>query len=727
MGYQIIIKAGKRRYKKLLGLALGFVAALHKKGRPLMMEASVGDDALIYTRGKRVLAFAKRWLAWWWQEPEEGYLDRLGAPGHVAVAGDVRNVLIKAFKNGLLLSIRHPDGTWGSVDGSTSCDEVIIPEFQAQSLPGWYIRSVYLVKATDDGRKICLLVNTAFSGGEYPAVPATLTYDGTWQATVPLTGSLGAYPILDYTTFQTVACQKSSSDSDFTIYSCRGSDEWYSETYEDLYAGNLSPSTSGVRYGVADSVVVYTTQNFADPTDAYDAAVLRAAVFYAGDGTVTKTFDTGDISCHAGAYTTQGGSFGSTSGRLAKCRVESDPVNSRGTYSFILRSVIITNHVWSGPGANQTHTYYGTIITTVYGARPGGAIATLAQETYSGIIHIYSSTTGYSTLHAPQATFDSAGYYDPAVTLLYGSARSDFYRGADGNWVVGPVTGPNERSYTRLAPDLRAWTNGLEQASYVEWNSGSLYASGGAYASVPVVAYKCLPHGTFEVLRVMDGTLIEVAVRHSEFEWDSAVLVRGSDGAYITVCQVSGAEIKPFANRVLPAANPTHSVVAVFWSSELGVGVFDIFWKQGSTYERIYRDTMGIAPTSQSGAKRFVGVSEDGKLVLCGVEGWHRAFSIKYGELEEGEERVTVLEELFTGSRADGAIIWPLVNDDGSATQEGGFFNGQDGRAFQSLEDRPDPPTAARPTVIKPEEGEAYMFGSGMVLKYLLEAPPPNE
>ena len=152
MGYQIIIKAGKRRYKKLLGLALGFVAALHKKGRPLMMEASVGDDAVIYTRGKRVLAFAKRWMVWWRQEPRPGYEARLGVGGWTTEAGDVRNVIVRTQRDGLMISIRHPDGTWGSVDGSASCDEVPIKAFKDHDLPiapiTWYLRYTTLVKTS---------------------------------------------------------------------------------------------------------------------------------------------------------------------------------------------------------------------------------------------------------------------------------------------------------------------------------------------------------------------------------------------------------------------------------------------------------------------------------------------------------------------------------------------------------------------------------------------------
>lgn len=711
MGYQIIIKAGKRRYKKLLGLALGFVAALHKKGRPLMMEASVGDDALIYTRGKRVLAFAKRWLAWWRQEPAEGYLDRLGAPGIVQVSGDVRNVLIKAFKNGLLISIRHPDGTWGSADRSASCDEVVIPEFQAQTLaPGWY-RVVIVVKTSDDGKKICLLANTVVQGSGFPYVPVTLTYDGTWQATVSETGALSYSPVTDLVDFQTVVYVDNSGD--FKIWSCRDTDTWYSASYELVLRG--SETQGRVMYGAADGVVMYTAQNYAPPTDYYDAAVLQAAVFYVGGGTVTETFNTGPVYCHGVPYV-QGYI---NRYYVAGCRLDRDPTIDPYPCGIYMRVPTITAYV--PPGGLGYSQYNGTVQTTAYGVGPGGAVTTLAQETYSGNLLVLYNGNVYA-VNVPTAGLEPAGYYDPAATFVYGTARTAYYRGANGAWGAGLSIGQYD-SYVRLAPNLRVWTNYDDSSAYAEWNGGSLY---GSSTLASVYSYRCLPHGTFGESRVMDGTLVALSVRHSDDEWDSAVLVRGSDGAYTTVCQVSGAEIQQSNHRVLPAANPTHSVVAVLWAPEEGTALLDIYWKQGSAYERIYRDPYSMAVMPYGGG-RVVEVSEDGKLVMCTIDGWHRAFSIKYGELEEGEQRVTVLDELVTDSAPEGPVVWPLLDDEGNTIQEGGFFNGQDGRAFQSLEDQPDAPIAPRPTVIEPEEGAAYMFGSGMVLKYLLEAPPSDE
>lgn len=729
MGYQILITAGKRRYQKILGLALTFVAALHKKNTPVVMETDVGDDALIYTRGKRVLAFAKQWVKVFEQVMFEGHTSRLGAPGYELHIEPRGNVLIRAFKNGVTISIRQADGSWTSADGSATHDEVIIPEFQAHTPALYSMRAVYVVKSSADGKKICLLANITTGLTAYTTdfmTPVSLEYSGSWQATLPEYTSATVSSTHeewkpDAEDYQTVAALRSGR---LYMWSCRDADAWYAQKHDVIGKGLTVDGWKGMF--VNDGIVLFAAQNYGEWIGTgITGAAIEARVYVAGSGEFTETFNSGVITCSAGARVINFSS--GTMDYITKCHAASSTATSYGC-AFIMATTYITSH--SSDASSET--WYGTATATWYGIGPNGAVAQIDAQTYSGALITRNHLVGVYGKPAPDASIAAADYFDPAIRTAYGNTYAWYFRDVQGSWVAAPD--PNygwvsSGGYIRLAPGFRASYYGSPgPTTTLEWN-GSESITGYGYA-IAVRCFKNLPHGTYAVSRIMDADLLNAAVYHNPYddEFDAAVLIQEPVGQFTKVCTVSGVSVTPGGvDLVLSATSPSHNVVAVMWSPSKGEAFFDIYWKQGSGYERIYRSRTMYVTSAGFDGSRAVLVSANGSLVLFSADNVYYTYKVKFGELEPGEQRVVAAE--YVSASGEPPVLDSVLDGMGDDTNEGAFFHGAENRAFQTIAvgATPFPGNVLRPTVIEPDEGEPYMYGySGTILENRL-AKPSND
>lgn len=717
MAYRIIINAGKRQFTKLVGLAAGLLAALRKKKKHTVLNVDIGDDAVVYTKGDKMLAFAKRWLPVFSQQPTLETLNRLGDEGRVSVYGNVPNVLMRAFQNGVIISIRHPDGTWGNVAGTAPYDEVIIPEFRDQTQPPLYSqREVYLVKASADGTTICLLADTCLDTvtGYVRAQlmsPVTLEYSGGgWQPTVPVTGERpGRDHAVDTTDGQMVAVFDYALGG-LNIWSCRGTPTW-----QHTLVGFMPPvpGDNDVRLAAADGYVLWVGVVVADWTGQTTNSYVWAGIFYTAAGTTSVVYDSGML---VGAIITNLGYYKATSGNIDR-----NPETYGLAYAIMTSVCAITGHTYDMPTGIET--FSGTVTTVVVAAGAGGAVSTLYSDTYDGLLCIYNDHTGAVTLYYPEISFSGADIFEAAVKLIIDGQITVYSRGASGAWtqdVALDVGG----SVDRAGSNLIGYRTPPPYTSVIQWN-GSERISQDGYCLIVFTTRTCRAHGAFYENRTSHGDISFVAMRLDETgteQWQALVLIHEDDGRYTEILRFAGLN-DTFSPDAGMAMSADRSIVAVMWAPTLTTASLDVYMRSGSAYERIYRseEPYFYSALIESAAE----VSADGSRVLFNVASTMIALRVKLGTLEEGEKRVVEIDRVLTSHWGrNGTSAYPLVYPD--IPDEGVFFNAQTGQAFQTIT-RPLIHVAPRPTMIEPENGAPYVFGDNTVLEYRLAPPASND
>lgn len=721
MAYKIIINAGKRQFTKLVGLAAGLLAALRKKKKHTVLNVDIGDDAVVYTKGDKMLAFAKRWLPVFSQQPTLETLNRLGDEGRVFVYGNVPNVLMRAFQNGVIISIRHPDGTWGNVAGTAPYDEVIIPEFRDQTQPPLYSqRAVYLIKASADGTTICLLADTCLDTvtGYVRAQlmsPVTLEYSGGgWQAAVPVTGErVGRDHAVDVTDGQTVAVFGYDMDG-LNIWSCRGTPAW-----QHTLNSFMPPITNEHKLAVADGYVLFTGFSYADWIGPDTGAAVWAGILYTDAGTTSTVYDSGVL--EGVLITIVGASGGEWYGMATFVGIDRNPNAYDTAYAIITRVGVITGYVRNPDTGVETHS--GTVTTVVVAAGVGGSVSTLYSDTYEGVLRVSDGGTSYAAPKYPEISLSAADTFDAAVSIIINSHITVYSRGANGAWTQDMALDVGG-SVAQASSNLIGYRTPPPYTSTIRWNgSESISQSGFCLMSRETVS--CRPHGAFYENRPTDGNISIVLLRQNEAgsAWLGAALVRDSDGRYTEVCRFSAPVDEFNRTTITAAASPDLAVVAVLRASSATVVMTEVYVRSGGTYERVYSRAEANMTTPYGG---FIAeVAADGTQAMFGVLDTLIVLRVKQGTLEEGEKRVVEADRVLVGFRGvGGTSAYPLVFLD--IPDEGVFFNAQTGQAFQTIT-RPLIHVAPRPTMIEPENGAPYVFGDNTVLEYRLAPPASND